>query len=68
MVLHLIGQSQQHAEEAAQVTLTGRQLASARIVCPVQGGGTVHDQQGVPASKGEGPQHTHLSVKQHNKK
>lgn len=45
---YLIRQSEQHAEEASQVALPGRQFASARVVCSVQSGGAVHDQQSVP--------------------
>lgn len=62
LIWHLVSQPQQHAEEAAQVTLAGRQLASARVVRPVEGGGAVHDQQGIPGGGWEG-----LSVQQGNK-
>lgn len=47
----LISQSKQHSEEAGQVHLSGRQLASPRVVGPVQGCGTVHNQQCVPTHK-----------------
>lgn len=48
---YLIGQSKKHSEEAGQVHLSGRQLPSSWVVGPVQGCGTVHNQQCVPTHK-----------------
>lgn len=48
---YLIGQSKKHSEEAGQVHLSGRQLPSSWVVGPVQGCGTVHNQQCVPTQK-----------------
>jgi branched-chain amino acid transport system substrate-binding protein len=42
-----VGQTQQHAQKAGQMHLTGRELAATAKVCAVEGCGRVDDQQGV---------------------
>lgn len=50
-VVYLICQSQQHAEEPSQVTLSSRKLPSARVVRPIERRGAVHDQQSIPGTQ-----------------
>lgn len=56
-VTNLVRQAEEHTEEASQVTLSRRQLSSARVVCSVQGSGTVHNQQSVPAGQRQSSAH-----------
>lgn len=51
IVVYLICQPKQHAEEPSQVTLSGRKLPSARVVRPIECRGAVHDQQSVPGTQ-----------------
>lgn len=51
VVVYLICQPQQHAEEPSQVTLSGRKLPSARVVRSIERCGAVHDQQSVPGTQ-----------------
>ena len=48
----LIGKSEKCPEEPAQVHLTGTQLSSARVVCPIEGSRTVHYQENISVSVG----------------
>ena len=50
----LVGQPEQHAQEAGQVHLARRELAAPAVVGPVQRGGAVADQQSVPGGRGGG--------------
>lgn len=44
---YLVCQPEQHTKETPQVSLTGRELASARVVCSVQSCGAVDYQQSI---------------------
>lgn len=59
VVVYLICQPQQHAEEPSQVTLSGRKLTSARVIRPIERRGAVYDQQSIPGTQQEGGMFIH---------
>lgn len=46
-LLYLISETEQHAQKSSQMPLTGGQLSSSRVICPVKSSSAVYDEQSV---------------------
>ena len=64
----LISKSEKCSEEPGQVHLTGTQLSSARVVCPIEGSRTVHYQESISVSVGSSRQEKRKKKKKKRRK